>query len=63
MVKSRKFRRVTYLQIPVGALHGIKAITDLELIEVQMGTELIEEDIVRIFMKWEDIEAHCKSSE
>ena len=28
------------LRIPVGALHGIKAITDLELIEVQMGTEL-----------------------
>ena len=51
------------LQIPVGALHGIKAITDLELIEVQMGTELIEEDIVRIYMKWEDIEDHCKSSE
>jgi mannose-1-phosphate guanylyltransferase len=48
------------LQIPAGALHGMKAITDLEFIEVQAGTELIEEDIVCIFMKWEDIEAHCK---
>lgn len=50
------------LHIPVGSLHSIKAITDLEFIEVQAGTELIEEDIVRIFMTWEDIEAHCKGS-
>ncbi|TCZ75495.1 mannose-1-phosphate guanylyltransferase [Paenibacillus albiflavus] len=50
------------LQIPAEALHGIKAITDLEFIEVQAGTDLIEEDIVRIFMKWEDIEAHCTNS-
>lgn len=47
------------LQIPVGAKHGIKAITDLEIIEVQTGTELIEEDIVRIFMTWEEVEANC----
>lgn len=51
------------LQIPAGALHGIKAITDLEFIEVQAGTELIEEDIVRMFMEWEEVEAHCKSLE
>jgi mannose-1-phosphate guanylyltransferase len=49
------------LHIPAGALHGLKAITDLEFIEVQAGTELIEEDIVRIFMKWEDIEAFIKN--
>ncbi|MFF2290460.1 sugar phosphate nucleotidyltransferase [Peribacillus butanolivorans] len=47
------------LQIPVGASHGIKAITDLEIIEVQAGTELIEEDIDRIFMTWEEVEANC----
>lgn len=47
------------LQIPVGASHSIKALTDLEFIEVQIGTELIEEDIVRIFMKWEEIESYC----
>ncbi|MCP1093482.1 sugar phosphate nucleotidyltransferase [Bacillaceae bacterium OS4b] len=47
------------LQIPVGASHGIKAITDLEIIEVQTGAELIEEDIVRIFMTWEEVEAYC----
>jgi len=47
------------LEIPVGAKHGIKAITDLEFIEVQTGTQLIEEDIVRIYMTWEEVEQHC----
>ncbi|MFC0476327.1 sugar phosphate nucleotidyltransferase [Robertmurraya beringensis] len=47
------------LQISVGALHGIKAIEDLEIIEVQTGSQLIEEDIVRVFMDWEEVEAHC----
>ncbi|SEC11079.1 sugar phosphate nucleotidyltransferase [Paenibacillus sp. GP183] len=49
------------LQIPVEAKHGIKALTDLEFIEVQAGTDLIEDDIVRIFMTWEEIENHCLS--
>jgi mannose-1-phosphate guanylyltransferase len=47
------------LEIPVGACHGIKAITDLEFIEVQSGTQLIEEDIVRIFLTWDEVEIHC----
>jgi mannose-1-phosphate guanylyltransferase len=51
------------LQIPVGAKHGIKAITDLEFIEVQTGSELVEEDIVRIFMTWEEVESHCMSAQ
>jgi mannose-1-phosphate guanylyltransferase len=45
--------------IPVEAKHGIKANTDLEFIEVQTGSQLIEEDIVRIFMTWEEVEEHC----
>lgn len=49
------------LVIPVEAKHGIKADTDLEFIEVQTGSQLIEEDIVRIFMTWEEVEEHCKS--
>ena len=49
------------LQIKVGDKHGIKAITDMEFIEVQSGTTLIEEDIVRIFMTWEEVEAYCGS--
>lgn len=43
------------LEIRIGAKHAIRAIEDLEFIEVQMGSELVEEDIVRIAMSWEEI--------
>lgn len=43
------------LNIPVSGRHGIKAITDLEIIEVQMGTKLEEDDIVRVFMSWNEL--------
>jgi mannose-1-phosphate guanylyltransferase len=49
------------LIIPVEVRHGIKATMDLEFIEVQTGSQLIEEDIVRIFMTWKEVEEHCKS--
>ncbi|MED4588165.1 sugar phosphate nucleotidyltransferase [Priestia flexa] len=44
------------LQVKAGEKHAIKATTDLEIIEVQTGTQLIEEDIVRLYMTWEEIE-------
>lgn len=47
------------LEIPVGSMHAIKALTDLQFIEVQMGSELIEEDIVRICMTWDEVEQRC----
>ena len=40
------------ISIEVGEKHGIHALTRLELIEVQMGFPLIEEDIVRIEYDW-----------
>ncbi|AIE61454.1 sugar phosphate nucleotidyltransferase [Bacillus methanolicus] len=52
----RRVKPGDVLEIPAGAKHGIKAITDLEFIEVQTGTQLIEEDIVRIYMTWEEVE-------
>ena len=61
-VHNDKFRVVRpgdVLQISVGDKHGLKAVTDLEMIEVQTGTQLIEEDIVRVFMTWDEIEEHC----
>ncbi|MBO1626015.1 sugar phosphate nucleotidyltransferase [Bacillus arachidis] len=48
------------LQIPLGAKHGVKAITTLEFIEVQIGTELVEEDIIRLAMTWEEALQYCK---
>jgi len=44
------------LSIPAEAKHAIKAITDLEFIEVQTGQSLVEEDIIRIYMTWDEIE-------
>lgn len=38
------------------AKHSLLAITDIEIIEVQTGSELIEDDIVRLAMKWEEIQ-------
>lgn len=48
------------LNIPVGAKHGLKAIEDIEFIEVQMGTKLEEEDIVRLFMSWDEMKDSFK---
>lgn len=50
------------LQIPKGAKHGIKAITNLQFIEVQTGSELIEEDIIRLAMTWDEVMEICELS-
>lgn len=47
------------ISIPSGGKHSVRAITELEIIEVQMGSELVEEDIVRIEMEWKDIIQNC----
>ena len=38
--------------IKVGQKHAVRAITNLQIIEVQAGTELIEEDIIRLDWEW-----------
>ncbi|GGC84911.1 mannose-1-phosphate guanylyltransferase [Thalassobacillus devorans] len=48
------------IHIPLAAKHALKATTDMELIEVQTGSELIEEDIYRTTTSWEEIENSCK---
>ncbi|MED0667988.1 sugar phosphate nucleotidyltransferase [Bacillus badius] len=47
------------LHIPTGAEHGIKAVSELEIIEVQSGTKLVEEDIHRIYTNWNDVVQAC----
>ncbi|USK99420.1 sugar phosphate nucleotidyltransferase [Bacillus tropicus] len=51
------------IKIPIGTLHSIKATTDLEFIEVQMGSKLIEEDIFRLLYEWDKIEKYCMDIE
>ncbi|MET4560718.1 mannose-1-phosphate guanylyltransferase [Lysinibacillus parviboronicapiens] len=43
------------LSIPLGSRHCLYALTDTELIEVQMGDLIIEEDIVRLEKDWSAI--------
>lgn len=50
------------VHLPVGKEHGIRAITELEFIEVQTGTEITENDFNRIFYTWEEIIAHFQET-
>jgi mannose-1-phosphate guanylyltransferase len=51
------------IEINAGDKHAIKAAEDLEIIEVQTGTPLIEEDIVRLAMTWDDIQQQVMKSQ
>mgnify|MGYP006365468219 FL=1 len=57
--KLRVVRPGDVLEIPIGHKHGLKAVTDLEMIEIQTGAQLIEEDIERVFLTWNEVEEHC----
>jgi mannose-1-phosphate guanylyltransferase len=48
------------LSIPKESKHSLRAGTDIEIIEVQTGTQLIEEDIVRLELDWDEIIQLCK---
>ncbi len=48
----RNVRRGDVAYITKGQKHAIRATTDLHMIEVQIGEELIEEDIERLEWKW-----------
>jgi mannose-1-phosphate guanylyltransferase len=48
------------VSIPKESKHSLRAATDIEIIEVQTGMQLIEEDIVRLELDWEDIVQLCK---
>ncbi|MBW5448363.1 cupin domain-containing protein [Cohnella sp. CFH 77786] len=45
--------------IPAGAPHSVLAETDMEWIEVQMGSRVSAEDVIRLYHDWEEIERHC----
>ncbi|WP_445491756.1 sugar phosphate nucleotidyltransferase [Niallia sp. 03133] len=49
------------LEVPIAAKHAIRAITEIEIIEVQRGSQLIEEDIIRLETDWSCIIDYCKS--
>lgn len=53
--KARKVGRGDVVRIPCGDLHTIKAISRISFIEVQIGTQLVEEDIERIGFDWKSV--------
>lgn len=47
------------IQIPLGIKHSIKALTPLKFIEVQIGAEINENDILRITYSWDEALQQC----
>jgi mannose-1-phosphate guanylyltransferase len=43
------------IQIEAGQLHAMKALTNLQFIEVQSGRPLLKEDVEHISLDWDDI--------
>ncbi|MFQ3544393.1 sugar phosphate nucleotidyltransferase [Halobacillus rhizosphaerae] len=61
-VLNNKFTHIRsgdVINIPLASKHSLKAITEMEIIEVQTGSELIEEDIHRFTKDWEEIMESC----
>ncbi|MGM7681450.1 sugar phosphate nucleotidyltransferase [Cytobacillus sp. Hm23] len=46
------------VNIQIGDKHTIKGLTNIEFIEIQMGSELVEEDIIRLYIDWNTIQKH-----
>ena len=43
--------------------HAIRALSELEFIEVQTGKEVVDSDFVRLYTKWDDILKHYYQSQ
>lgn len=50
------------IHLPAGKKHGIKAISELEFIEVQTGFGISDEDFTRLYFSWEDILEHYQKT-
>ena len=53
--ERRNVSRGDVVVINQGQKHAIKATTDLQIVEVQMGSSLVEEDIERFDWDWENV--------
>ncbi|WP_407269624.1 sugar phosphate nucleotidyltransferase [Radiobacillus sp. PE A8.2] len=50
------------IHLPAGKKHGVKAIEDLEFIEVQTGSGISDEDFTRLFYNWNEVIEQFKKS-
>jgi mannose-1-phosphate guanylyltransferase len=46
------------IHLPAGKKHGIKALSELEFIEVQTGIGISDQDFTRLYFEWEDVINH-----
>lgn len=44
------------VRIPAGTKHAVKAITDIEFIEIQFGRSIADDDLNRLTLNWNEIE-------
>jgi len=51
----RRIKASDIVYLPRGRKHALRALSDTELIEVQTGHEIHENDVHRLFETWEDI--------
>ncbi|OXS79120.1 sugar phosphate nucleotidyltransferase [Domibacillus enclensis] len=51
------------VHLPAGKKHGIRAIKELEFIEVQTGSGISDEDFFRLYFEWGDVIKHINQSE
>lgn len=56
--KKQTVKAGDVVQIPPGTLHALLALSDMEIIEVQMGQTVSDSDIERVCMEWEDALRH-----
>ncbi|UPO87338.1 sugar phosphate nucleotidyltransferase [Niallia sp. Man26] len=57
--ESRNIQVGDVIEIPRYTKHAIMATSEIEIIEIQSGSELVDEDITRLFTSWTEIEVKC----
>lgn len=48
------------IHLPAGKKHGVKALSELEFIEVQTGVGISDSDFVRLYFTWEEIKRNIE---
>jgi mannose-1-phosphate guanylyltransferase len=52
---ARRVTRGDVVHIPIGQMHALRATTPITFIEVQLGSNLVEEDIERFSFDWDTV--------
>ncbi|MBP1950565.1 sugar phosphate nucleotidyltransferase [Virgibacillus litoralis] len=50
------------IHLPIGKAHGIRAISDLEFIEVQSGVGITDSDFTRLYFDWDEVLNHFQKA-